>query len=336
MSVVPNVVRVGVLGVGRIGRMHARLLAHEVPGASLGMVFDAMAELSKVVADELDVPAASTVEEMLASPDLDAVAICTTTDSHVDLLVAAAGSGKAIFCEKPISLDLPEVDRAVAAIEEAGAPLQIGFNRRFDPAHASVREAVASGAIGDLHLVRITSRDPAPPPISYIEKSGGIFLDMTIHDFDMARFVTGSEVVEVFAQGAVRVDPAIGAAGDLDTAVVHLRHADGCLTVIDNSRQAVYGYDQRVEAFGAAGMASSLNPLAHTGVLSTADGSRAAPLPYFFLERYIPSYLRQWGAFVEYVRDGGESPISGADGRASLAMGLAAWRSVREGTPVAL
>jgi myo-inositol 2-dehydrogenase / D-chiro-inositol 1-dehydrogenase len=336
MSLVPNVVRVGVLGVGRIGRMHARLLAHEVPGASLGMVFDAMAELSKVVADELDVPAASTVEEMLASPDLDAVAICTTTDSHVDLLVAAAGSGKAIFCEKPISLDLPEVDRAVAAIEEAGAPLQIGFNRRFDPAHASVREAVASGAIGDLHLVRITSRDPAPPPISYIEKSGGIFLDMTIHDFDMARFVTGSEVVEVFAQGAVRVDPAIGAAGDLDTAVVHLRHADGCLTVIDNSRQAVYGYDQRVEAFGAAGMASSLNPLAHTGVLSTADGSRAAPLPYFFLERYIPSYLRQWGAFVEYVRDGGESPISGADGRAPLAMGLAAWRSVREGTPVAL
>jgi myo-inositol 2-dehydrogenase/D-chiro-inositol 1-dehydrogenase len=336
MSMVPNVVRVGVLGVGRIGSMHARLLAHEVPGASLGMVFDAVPELSKVVADELDVPAASTVDEMLASPALDAVAICTTTDTHVDLLVAAAGSGKAIFCEKPISLDLPEVDRALAAIEAAGAPLQIGFNRRFDPAHASVREAVASGAIGQLHVVRITSRDPAPPPIAYIEKSGGIFLDMTIHDFDMARFVTGSEVVEVFAQGAVRVDPAIGAAGDLDTAVVHLRHADGCLTVIDNSRQAVYGYDQRVEAFGAAGMASSLNPLAHTGVLSTADGIRAAPLPYFFLERYIPSYLRQWGAFVQYVRDGGESPVSGADGRAPLAMGLAAWRSVREGTPIAL
>jgi myo-inositol 2-dehydrogenase/D-chiro-inositol 1-dehydrogenase len=184
--------------------------------------------------------------------------------------------------------------------------------------------------------VRISSRDPAPPPISYIEVSGGIFLDMTVHDFDMARFVTGSEVVEVYAQGAVRVDPAIGEAGDLDTAVVTLRHADGCLTVIDNSRQAVYGYDQRVEAFGAGGVASSTNPFVHTGTLLTADGASGPPLPHFFLERYTTSYLLQWTAFVRYVRAGGPSPVNGADGRAPLAIGLAAWQSVREGRPVSL
>jgi myo-inositol 2-dehydrogenase/D-chiro-inositol 1-dehydrogenase len=328
--------RVGVLGVGRIGRMHARLLAHQVLGAALGMVYDVDAEAAETAALEFDVPAAGSAEEVLGAPELDAVAICTSTDTHVDLLVAAAASGKAIFCEKPISLDLAEVDRALAAVQEAGARLQVGFNRRFDPAHRSVHDAVASGTIGPLHLVRISSRDPAPPPISYIEVSGGIFLDMTVHDFDMARYITGSEVVEVFAQGAVRVDPAIGQAGDLDTVVVTLRHADGCLTVIDNSRQAAYGYDQRVEAFGAGGMASSANPLAHTGVVLTADGTHGPPLPHFFLERYIPSYLLQWESFVAYATEGGMSPVTGADGRAPLAIGLAALQSVREGRPIAI
>ena len=329
-------VRIGVLGVGRIGRMHARLLAHDVPGAELGVVYDIDAGAAKAVAADLGVTAAASVDELLGDPKLDAVAICTSTDTHVDLLVAAAASGKAIFCEKPVSLDLDEVDRALGAIEAAGAPLQVGFNRRFDPAHRSVRDAVASGMIGPVHLVRISSRDPAPPPIGYIEVSGGIFLDMTVHDFDMARYVTGSEVVEVYAQGAVRVDPAIGAAGDLDTAVVTLRHADGCLTVIDNSRQAVYGYDQRVEAFGAGGVASSANPFLHTGTVLTAKGAGGPPLPHFFLERYTTSYLLQWSAFAHYVRAGGASPVTGADGRAPLAIGLAAWQSVREGRPVSL
>jgi myo-inositol 2-dehydrogenase / D-chiro-inositol 1-dehydrogenase len=336
MTVKEVPLRVGVLGVGRIGRMHARLLAHQVPGAALGMVFDIDGGMAEAVADELAVVAANTIDDVLAAPDLDAVAICTSTDTHVDLLVAAAGSGKAIFCEKPISLDLAEVDRALAAITAAGAPLQVGFNRRFDPAHRSVRDAVAGGVLGPLHLVRISSRDPAPPPISYIEVSGGIFLDMTVHDFDMARYVTGSEVVEVYAQGAVRVDPAIGAAGDLDTVVVTLRHEDGCLTLIDNSRQAAYGYDQRVEAFGAGGAASSTNPAAHTGLVLTAEGAHGPPLPHFFLERYTTSYLLQWDAFVRYVRDGSASPVTGADGRAPLAIGLAAWQSVREGRPVAV
>jgi myo-inositol 2-dehydrogenase/D-chiro-inositol 1-dehydrogenase len=329
-------IRVGVLGVGRIGRMHARLLAHEVPGASLGIVYDAVPAVAETVGRELDVPVAASADELIAAPEIDAVAICTSTDTHVELLVAAAASGKPIFCEKPISLDLTEVDRGLAAVDATGARLQIGFNRRFDPAHQSVRQAVTSGAVGAVHLVRISSRDPAPPPLAYIATSGGIFLDMTIHDFDMARYVTGSEVAEVFAHGSVRIDPAIGETGDLDTAVVMLRHADGCLTVIDNSRQAVYGYDQRVEAFGANGMACSQNPFAHTGVLLTAEGTRSATLPYFFLERYIPSYVRQWEAFVAYARDGGPSPVSGADGRAPLAIGVAAWESIRTGRPVAL
>ena len=233
-----------------------------------------------------------------------------------------------------MSLDLAEVDRALAAVEEAGVPFQIGFNRRFDPAHASVAAAVADGTIGEPQLARISSRDPAPPPLAYVRGSGGIFLDMTIHDFDMARFVTGSEVVEVFARGAVRVDPAFGDAGDVDTAAVMLVHENGCLTTIDNSRQAVYGYDQRVEVFGSAGMAASENPLAYSAVVRTKDGTRAPTLPYFFLERYVPSYLGEWEAFVGAVASGRTPPVTGADARAPLVIGLAAWRSLRDGRPV--
>jgi myo-inositol 2-dehydrogenase / D-chiro-inositol 1-dehydrogenase len=327
-------VRVGVIGVGRIGRMHAELLARQVAGASVAMVHDAFADAAEGAGDELGVPVAGNVEELLASPDVDAVAICASTETHADLLVAAARAGKPAFCEKPISLDLPEVDRALAAIAEAGIAVQIGFNRRFDPAHESVARAVADGTIGEVRLVRISSRDPAPPPLEYVRGSGGIFLDMTIHDFDMARYVTGSEVIEVFACGAVRVDPAFADAGDVDTAVVTLTHENGCLTVIDNSRETAYGYDQRVEAFGALGMAASENPLAHTGIVRTASGTNAPTLPHFFLDRYVPSYVREWEAFVAAVRDGRQPPVTAADGRAPLVIGLAAWRSLREGRPV--
>ncbi len=188
--------------------------------------------------------------------------------------------------------------------------------------------------MGEPHLVRISSRDPAPPPMEYVRRSGGIFLDMTIHDFDMARFVTGSEVVEVFARGAVRVDPAFADAGDVDTAIVTLVHENGCLTSIDNSRRAVYGYDQRVEVFGSDGMAASENPLAHSAVLRTAEGTSEATLPYFYLERYTPSYLHEWEAFVGALAAGAEPPVGPADARAPLVIGLAAWRSLREGRPV--
>jgi myo-inositol 2-dehydrogenase/D-chiro-inositol 1-dehydrogenase len=326
--------RVGVIGVGRIGRMHAELLARQVPGASVTLVHDAREDAARAVASELGVATAGDVDELLAAGDVDAVAICTSTDTHADLIVAAARAGKAIFCEKPISLDLAEVDRALAAVEEAGVPFQIGFNRRFDPAHAAVAAAVADGTVGEPHLVRISSRDPAPPPMSYVRTSGGIFLDMTIHDFDMARFVSGSEVVEVFARGAVRIDPAFAQAGDVDTAVVVLTHENGCLTTIDNSRQAVYGYDQRVEVFGSAGMAASENPLANSALVRTGDGTSAATLPYFYLERYVPSYLREWEAFVDAVSAGRTPPVTGADARAPLVIGLAAGRSLHEGRPV--
>lgn len=324
-------VGIGVVGVGRIGRMHADLLARQVPGATLVAVHDADRAAAASVGARV-----CALDELLADPAVDAVAICSSTETHADLIVAAAKAGKAIFCEKPISLDLEEVDRALAAVDAAGVPFQIGFNRRFDPAHHAVHEAVQRGDVGDPQLVRISSRDPAPPPMDYVRGSGGIFLDMTIHDFDMARYVTGSEVVEVFARGAVRIDPAFGAAGDVDTALVTLVHESGCLTAIDNSRQAVYGYDQRVEVFGSRGVASSENPLAHTAVVRTANGACLAALPYFFLERYIPSYLREWEAFVDAVRTGSAPPVSGADARAPLVIGLAAWQSVTEGRPVTL
>ena len=239
------------------------------------------------------------------------MAICSSTETHADLIVAAARAGKAIFCEKPISLELAEVDRALAAVEAAGVLFQIGFNRRFDPAHQAV-QAVMRGDVGEPQLVRISSRDPAPPPIDYVRGSGGIFLDMTVHDFDMARYVTGSEVVEVFARGAVRIDPTFADAGDVDTAVVTLVHESGCLTAIDNSRQAVYGYDQRVEVFGSRGIATSENPArAHR---RRADRGRRQQrrLPYFFLERYIPSYVREWEAFVDAVRTGGRAAQRGS------------------------
>ena len=325
--------RIGVIGVGRIGRMHAELLSRRVPGVEVAGVCDALAPAAEALGDELGLPV-TTIDAMLAAEDVDAVAICTSTDTHADLVVAAAEAGKAIFCEKPLSLELAEVDRALDAVEAAGVPFQIGFNRRFDPGHAAVRAAVADGTIGEPHLVRISSRDPAPPPLEYVRVSGGIFLDMTVHDFDMARFVAGSDVVEVFARGTVRIDAAFADAGDVDTAVVLLEHANGCLTSIDNSRQAVYGYDQRVEAFGPAGMATSENPLAHAGVVRTADGARAATLPHFFLERYVPSYLREWDAFASAVHAGTRTPVGPEDARAPLVIGLAAWRSLREGRPV--
>ncbi len=329
-------VRIGVIGVGRIGRMHAELLARRGRGAALASVIDAYPETARAVAAGLGAPVAGSVAEMLSDPDVDAVAICTSTDTHAQLIVEAAAAGKPIFCEKPVSLDLETVDRALAAVAEADVPFQIGFNRRFDPAHESVRVAVADGRVGDPHLVRITSRDPPPPPIEYVRVSGGIFLDMTIHDFDMARYVTGSEVVEVYARGAVRVDPAFGEAGDVDTAIVMLTHANGCLTAIDNSRRAVYGYDQRVEVFGSRGMAASENPLAHSALVRTAAGTRLATLPYFYLERYVPSYVRAWDAFRAAVDDGTPTPVAAADARAPLVIGLAAWRSLREGRPVAV
>ena len=328
-------VRIGLLGCGRIGSMHAELISRRVPGATLAAVYDTFDGAAASVSKEFGARHASRVCDVIEADDVDAVAICSSTDTHVDLLVEVAAAGRPVFVEKPLSLNLAEVDRGIAAATEAQIAVQVGFNRRFDPAHRHVRDRVAAGDVGDVHLVRISSRDPDPPPISYIEVSGGIFCDMTIHDFDMARFVTGSEAVEVYATGGVRVDPAIGEAGDLDTAVVVVTHVNGAITTIDNSRRAAYGYDQRVEAFGSNGMACSENPAAATAQYWSSDGSHGPPLPYFFLDRYIPSYLAEWEAFVAMV-GGAPSPVDLADGRAPLVMGLAAWTSVREARPVSV
>ncbi|HTW97277.1 MAG TPA: inositol 2-dehydrogenase, partial [Acidimicrobiales bacterium] len=325
--------RVGVVGAGRIGSLHAGLLARRLEGAVLAAVADVRPEAAEALGASLGVPVMST-PQLVADGAIDVVAICASTDTHVELICAAAEAGKAVFCEKPLSLRLDEVDRALHAVASAGVTLMVGFNRRFDPAHRAVRDAVASGQIGEVHLVRITSRDPAPPPLAYAAVSGGIFLDMTIHDFDMARFVTGSEVVEVAAFGAVRIEPALAELGDLDTAAVVLTHENGCLSIIDNSRQAVYGYDQRVEAFGSGGVAASDNPLVHTTLLRNATATRQAVLPTFFLERYAESYRLEWEAFLTALSAGEPAPVGGADGRAPLVIGLAARRSVDEHRPV--
>jgi len=326
--------RVGVIGVGRIGRLHAELLARRVPGVALAAVHDPVAGVAEPVAAALGVPALATVEELLAAPGVDAVAICSSTDSHAPLMVAAARAGKAIFCEKPISLDLAELDRALAAVQAAGVPLQIGFNRRFDPSHRAVRDAVAAGTVGDPHILRITSRDPEPPPLAYVRISGGLFLDMTIHDFDMARYITGSEVVEVFARGALRIEPAFAEAGDVDTAVVTLTHANGCLTTIDNSRQATYGYDQRIEVLGSKGSVAAENMREANIEIANAQGFTRPPLLNFFMTRYIAAYANEIAGFIRAVNDGGATPTTGEDGLKALALADAAIRSVEEGRAV--
>ena len=327
---------IAVAGVGRIGRMHARIIAEQIPRARLAGVYDISPEVARDVASELRVDAAASIDELLASPDVDALAICTATHTHSELIVKAAAAGKAVFCEKPVSLSLSEVDDAIAAVDAAGVPFMVGFNRRFDPGHAAVRRSVQAGELGELTMARITSRDPAPPPAEYVRISGGIWIDMLIHDFDMANFIVGSPVVQVWAQGGALFDEGIREAGDFDTAVAVLTHESGAITTIDGSRMAVYGYDQRVEAFGTRGMAISDNRRADNSQVYVAGSTRLAPLQYFFLERYTESYRLEWQAFMDFALDGGPSPVSGAQGRAPIVISMAAALSAKEARPVRL
>lgn len=329
--------RIGLLGAGRIGQVHARTIVQRVPTAKLVAVADPMPGVAQQLADRYAIATATTdCMAVITNPDIDAVLICTPTDTHADYIMAAAAHGKHIFCEKPIALDLAQTDKALAAVAAAGVKLQIGFNRRFDANFARIQHAVATGQIGTPKIVHIISRDPAPPPISYIKSSGGIFLDMTIHDWDVARFLVGSDIDEVYVQGGVTVDPAIGEAGDIDTHVTMLRFANGVIGTIDNCRQAVYGYDQRAEVFGSAGSIQTDNNYANSAVLSTADAvQRDLPLN-FFMQRYIEAYANEVEAFVEAVNMGTPVRASGDDARKALLAGLAAWRSYREGRPVKL
>ncbi|MFQ5612146.1 MAG: inositol 2-dehydrogenase [Anaerolineae bacterium] len=328
---------VGLIGAGRIGRVHAENLAYRLPEANLAAVADVFLDAAEQCAADFEVPAVyQDHRPVLDDGSIEAVIICSSTDTHAQIIAEAAEAGKHIFCEKPIALDLAQIDQALAAVERGGVKLQIGFNRRYDPSFRHVRELVAAGKIGRPHLVRITSRDPAPPPIDYIKVSGGIFLDMTIHDFDMARFLLDDEVEEIYAAGGVLVDPAIGQAGDVDTAIITLRYANGAIGAIDNSRRAIYGYDQRVEVFGSEGVALVANETPHRAVVSDADGVHAALPLYFFLERYNEAYIAEMKAFIEAVREDQPPSVTGLDGRIPVVMGLAAWRSVRENRPVRL
>lgn len=330
-------INVGVIGVGRIGRMHAHNLAWRVPGARLAAVADVNLVVAQEVADTFDTPVAvADYREWLDRPDIEAVAICSASDTHEQIVREAARAGKHIFCEKPLGSDLNEINRALAEVARAGVKLQVGFNRRFDASFRRLHDMVAAGKVGAPHILRITSRDPSPPPVEYVRASGGLFLDMTIHDFDMARYLIGSEVTEIYALGEALVDEGIRAMGQVDTAVIVLRFASGALGTIDNSRQAVFGYDQRAEVFGSKGMVTIANETPDTHVFSDADGVHSARPPDFFLERYAESFIEEMRAFVECVRLDTAPPVSGRDGRIAVAMAMAAERSSREGRPVRL
>ena len=326
-----STLNVGLIGAGRIGRVHGANLAHRIQAVDLRVVVDVNAGAAADFAAQHGIPCSvGDYRAVLDDRQIEAVVICSTTDTHARIIEEAAQSGKHIFCEKPIALDLNSIDQALQAVERAGVKLQIGFNRRFDANYARVRQSIESGEIGDLHLLHIISRDPAPPPIDYVPLSGGMFLDMTIHDFDMARFLSGSEAEEVFTMADVKVDPHIGEVGDVDTAVVMLRFRNGVIGTIDNSRRAVYGYDQRVEAFGSGGAISTANTYSNAALISDAQSVRRDLPLNFFMERYTESYLREMEAFVQAVLRDEPVPVTGRDGRVPVVMAMAAQKSHRE------
>lgn len=330
-----NNVRIGILGAGRIGRVHAQNAAFRVAGAEVVAVADVVREAAQACAARIKAPKATDrVEEVLADRSIDAVVIATSTDTHAQLIIEAARLGKHIFCEKPIDFDLEKIDAALAEVRRAGVLFQIGFNRRFDPSFQRARELVQSGRIGKPHLLRITSRDPKPPPIDYVKVSGGLFADMTIHDFDVARWMMGEEVSEVFAYAANLVDPAIREAGDIDTALVSLKYGSGALGAIDNSRRAVYGYDVRVEVFGSEGMVQVGNvPPTSASVALEQGVSSDGPL-FWFIERFEQAYVNEMRHFVECVQRGTPPSAGPVDGRMPVLLARAANQSLAERRPV--
>jgi myo-inositol 2-dehydrogenase/D-chiro-inositol 1-dehydrogenase len=327
-------VRFALLGAGRIGKVHARAVASN-PAATLVAVADAFATPARELASAHGA-AVRTIDEIEAAGDVDAVIICTPTDTHADLIERFARAGKAIFCEKPIDLDIGRVKACLAVVKQAGAVLMVGFNRRFDPHFAAVRKAIDDGAIGAVEMVTITSRDPGAPPYDYIPRSGGIFRDMTIHDFDMARFLLGEEPVSVSAHAAVLVDAKIGELGDFDSATVILETATGRQCVITNSRRASYGYDQRIEVHGSKGMVAAENQRPVSIELADARGYTRPPLHDFFMTRYTQAYANEIASFIAAMTSGGGASPGGGDGLAALVLAEAALTSVREGRRVAV
>ena len=332
-----EIIKAGVIGAGRIGKIHTENLATRIPGVQVAAIADVNLPAAQELATKFNIPNVyADYKKILEDPSINVVAICSSTNTHSDLIIEAAAAGKHIFCEKPVDHSLQRVDKAIEAVRKAGVKCQIGFNRRFDPNFKKVRELVQDGKVGDLHILRITSRDPAPPPVEYIKSSGGLFLDMTIHDFDMARFLSGDEVEEVYAVGGVMVDPKIGEAGDIDTAVITLKFANGAIGTIDNSRQSAYGYDQRVEVFGSAGMAAISNNTPNSSIFSDAAGVHTEKPLYFFLERYMESFAAEMRAFISAVREDKPTLVTVEDGRKPVVIAMAANKSMAENRPVRL
>jgi len=322
----------GIIGAGRIGKLHADNLLSLVDGARLKAITDPF--LDEDWAASRNIPLTGKDHRILLDDqEIDAILIGSPSAEHAPQIIECAKAGKHIFCEKPIALDPEIIRNALAEVDKSGVKLQVGFNRRFDPNFAAVQQQVVSGVLGDPHIIRITSRDPAPPPAEYVAGSGGMFLDMTIHDFDMARFLSSSEVTEVHAYGAVLIDPEIGKAGDIDTAVISLKFANGALGIIENSRKAVYGYDQRVEVFGAKGTAMADNNTPTSMIVLNESGTIGDKPLYFFLERYEAAFVSEMQAFVNAIREDKPTTVSGNDGLAPVLIALAAQESLKSGKP---
>lgn len=331
-------VTIGIIGAGRIGKVHAESISNYVRNARIKTVADPfMNDSTAQWLEGLGVQnTTKDYEEILNDPEIEAVLICSSTDTHSPISLEAIAAGKHVFCEKPIDHDLSKIKQVVDALKGTNLKYQVGFNRRHDHNFSAVKQAILDGKVGDVHIIKITSRDPAPPSPAYIAVSGGMFLDMTIHDFDMVRFLAGCDAEEIYVQSAVLVDPAIGEAGDVDTAVITLKMENGAIAVIDNSRQAVYGYDQRAEVFGSKGMAATANDTLSSMVLSNAEGVTGEKPLYFFLERYMQSFATEIKGFIHAIENDTDTPVGVEDGLKPVLMGLAAKKSVEEHRPVKL
>jgi myo-inositol 2-dehydrogenase / D-chiro-inositol 1-dehydrogenase len=327
-------VNIGIIGAGRIGKLHAENLVRN-PLIEMKAISDIYSDQVKSWAARMGIQKVTNdYRQILNNPEIHAVFICSPTDTHVSIIMDAAKAGKHIFCEKPISFDLEETQKALEIAQDCGIKFQTGFNRRFDPNFRQIREVVAAGKIGTPQIIKITSRDPEIPPQDYIKHSGGMFIDMSIHDFDMARFLSGSDVEEVYVQGAVLVDPVFSDYEDIDTAVITLKFKNGVIGVIDNSRRAVYGYDQRAEVFGSKGCVSIKNDLPSTAEVSTIEGVVSEKPKYFFLERYQEAYIKETNEFIDSLLYDKEVPVDGNDGLQAELIAHAAKKSLREGRPV--
>ncbi|MGN1154797.1 MAG: inositol 2-dehydrogenase [Agathobacter sp.] len=330
-------ITVGVIGAGRIGKVHTESICNYVRNAKIKTIADPyMNEETERWIAGMGVPnTTKDYHDILNDPEIDAVLICSSTNTHSIISLEAIAAGKHIFCEKPIDHDLTKIKQVMDALKEhPELKYQVGFNRRFDHNFAAVRKAVVDGKIGEPHIIKVTSRDPEPPSAEYAAVSGGMFLDMTIHDFDMVRFLAGCDAEEIYVQSAVLVDPAIGKAGDVDTAVITIKMENGAIAVIDNSRRAAYGYDQRAEVFGSKGMAATTNDTQSSCVLSNAEGVTGEKPLYFFLERYMQSFATEVKGFINAIENNTDTPVGVVDGLKPVLMGIAAKKSVEEHRPV--